>query len=327
MNSTRWNSEYSMAARVLDIFEAIRATLEMLKTGEADEKARAVELKKIMLVEQEVQALREIISLLEPVAQFTHWTGKSDHPTTSQIYPKIHSMIPASNSFATQQAQDLCGNPHCIIKELWPLETIPDPVLLSIFLNPACASVPMLDLPVTGDDGLTLRDKAKALAVKAHISLREKEITSKDSSQSGQLESQGSRSELQSIQAGKQQDRPELKETSENKLSMGYLGLEASFAVEAYCLNVKENSDALKYYMDIPQDYWRDRGSKPHYVKLAEIARSYVCIQATSNDSERLFSKAGQVISARKTSITDHNFRNIIFYNSFSRINEILNCQ
>ncbi|KAF8950144.1 hypothetical protein BGZ46_004732 [Entomortierella lignicola] len=183
------------------------------------------------------------------------WAGKFDSPTTSQTYPKLHPMIPAFNSFATQQAQDLCGNLHCGIKELRPLKIIQDPVLLSVFFGPACASIPTLDLPVTGDDGMTLREKAKALAIKVHILLSEKESTSKDSPQSDQPEPQSGRPELQNIQAGKQQDRPELKEINENKLSTGFLSLEAPFAVKAFCLNIKENSEAPKYYMNITQDY------------------------------------------------------------------------
>ncbi|KAF9192738.1 hypothetical protein BGZ49_003380, partial [Haplosporangium sp. Z 27] len=179
---------------------------------------------------------------------------------------KTSTMMGLQQGDHLQVHDQLCGGSYDVLESTnlditvstvhW---IIPDSILLSVFFNPVCAPIPMLDLPVAGGDGMTLRDKAKALVLKVHISLSEEESTSNYSSQSGQSEPQGSRSEP-----------PEHTET--------------------YSFDVKENSEALKYSMDIPQDYWRDRSSKSRYAKLVDVACSYVCVQVTSNDSERLFS-------------------------------------
>ena len=47
--------------------------------------------------------------------------------------------------------------------------------------------------------------------------------------------------------------------------------------------------------------WWKRNESEfPH---LAQIAKKYLSIQATSAPSERIFSKAGQIIDAQRTSL------------------------
>lgn len=48
-NVTRWNSHYTMAARLLQVIDAVSPTLTKLQGGSPDEKSKARELQKLML--------------------------------------------------------------------------------------------------------------------------------------------------------------------------------------------------------------------------------------------------------------------------------------
>ena len=48
-----------------------------------------------------------------------------------------------------------------------------------------------------------------------------------------------------------------------------------------------------------PLHWWKN--NEPRYPLLANVARKYLCICATSTASERVFSTAGQVVSSRRS--------------------------
>lgn len=76
--------------------------------------------------------------------------------------------------------------------------------------------------------------------------------------------------------------------------------------------------------MEAPQDYrWTDQ-ENPEVKDLAQVARSFLSIQATSTEFERLFSKAGRGPFARKTRMTDHNFPNVIFASSYDKFLHVI---
>ena len=60
-----------------------------------------------------------------------------------------------------------------------------------------------------------------------------------------------------------------------------------------------------------PLKWWKNDGSL--MPELQKLAKKYLCIPATSTPSERLFSKAGELISQRRSNLSDKNVNTVLF--------------
>ena len=69
-------------------------------------------------------------------------------------------------------------------------------------------------------------------------------------------------------------------------------------------------------YEDIkikPIEFWKTHGHT--MPELKKISEKYLCTPATSVPSERIFSKAGQIMSERRNRLSTKNLNQIIFLN------------
>lgn len=60
-----------------------------------------------------------------------------------------------------------------------------------------------------------------------------------------------------------------------------------------------------------PLIWWADR--QKIYPWLSKLAKKHLCIVATSVPCERVFSKAGQVVTERRNRLKDKNVEQILF--------------
>lgn len=70
-------------------------------------------------------------------------------------------------------------------------------------------------------------------------------------------------------------------------------------------------AEAHLHRKEDPLQWWKER--QTIYPHLAKLAKKYLCVIATSVPSERLFSKAGQLISERRSRLKGKNVQNILF--------------
>ena len=78
------------------------------------------------------------------------------------------------------------------------------------------------------------------------------------------------------------------------------------------------NSELQTYLQDIeinhnlcPLEWWKTRQQK--YPRLAKIAKKYLCIPATSANSERVFSTAGNIVNPKRASLLPENVDLLVF--------------
>lgn len=73
-------------------------------------------------------------------------------------------------------------------------------------------------------------------------------------------------------------------------------------------------AEPLVPLMADPLDWWRMRA--PVYKNLSTIMKRRLCIVATSVPSERVFSKTGQIITNRRSSLSASKVRELVFLNA-----------
>ena len=67
---------------------------------------------------------------------------------------------------------------------------------------------------------------------------------------------------------------------------------------------LSEDSDPLL-------DFWKKKETE--YPRLSILAQKYLCVQATSTPSERIFSKMGNVVSKKRNKLTPSHTNETIF--------------
>ena len=65
---------------------------------------------------------------------------------------------------------------------------------------------------------------------------------------------------------------------------------------------------------DDPLEWWRN--NEAAFPNIKQVANKYLVILATSVPSERLFSKVGELISAKRNSLKPKNVDMLLFLNS-----------
>jgi hypothetical protein len=82
--------------------------------------------------------------------------------------------------------------------------------------------------------------------------------------------------------------------------------------------NIKESDEVTDYlaipqirFNDCPLEWWKM--NKDRFPILSVLARIYLCIPATSTPSERLFSNAGNVMTVKRTQLSNSTFEHLLF--------------
>ena len=96
----------------------------------------------------------------------------------------------------------------------------------------------------------------------------------------------------------------------------------AQVNAESYILAYRAvlgNTTRKAKYFESPVVFWQMMEGMDNFASLCYLARMYLTIQATSSESERLFSRAGMVYTARRSWLSGNNFCNAIFFNSLEK--------
>ena len=60
-----------------------------------------------------------------------------------------------------------------------------------------------------------------------------------------------------------------------------------------------------------PLEWWKE--NQPKYPLLAKLAKQYLCVPGTSVPSERVFSTAGDIVTAQRSSLTSEHVDQLLF--------------
>ncbi|KAF9080141.1 hypothetical protein BGX29_005599, partial [Mortierella sp. GBA35] len=179
----------------------------------------------------------------------------------------------------------------------FPSSEIPDATLVAMFLNPGCFSTKLF----TAAAPAVYLNKAKGLTRKALMTLAR------------ETDSQAA-SVLVPVPA------PIVAGNALARLRNSTYMHKAESELLRYTAMVLLDPAGFDDYLDTPQAFWKE--VQPDLPLLARLFCAYHCVQATSSESERLFSKAGLLLSAKKSNTSSSNFFNMLMHSSYEKFRE-----
>jgi zinc finger BED domain-containing protein 1 (E3 SUMO-protein ligase ZBED1) len=87
--------------------------------------------------------------------------------------------------------------------------------------------------------------------------------------------------------------------------------------------NLEREENQIESYLLLPYpsmdaDRMKWWTNKLKFSNLYELSKKYLCLPASSASSERVFSKAGEVLSKKRSSLTENHVNDIVL--SFNKI-------
>ena len=283
--ATRWNSSYLMIKRLLQLRVPVYAVLH-------DESVTKPSDRSILdLNDSNWKVLEIIMPILEPFVQATEILGIESTPTGSQVFILLHGLFQtlAESDIDSGIGTDLKLKIKAGIKKRFhvdgsgiPIDDVVQcsPLILALALDPRYKSLKILSPPQQD----IVRNRVNALVANKQSENPEAQVKVK-------------------IEGEPQGKKPKI---TDCLLGDVIVDLTNDDTIDEY-------SDFLKEPIRIanPLEWWS--GAQTRYPKLAQLAKQYLCIPATSVPSERVFSVAGLTVSKLRGSLDPDTVNEILF--------------
>ncbi|XP_050339404.1 E3 SUMO-protein ligase ZBED1-like [Bactrocera neohumeralis] len=287
--ATRWNSGLIMMERICLIKEPLSAVLTSLPSAPN------------FLNASEWERLRDSITVLKPIEHMTTELSAQNYPTMSLVVPIVRVL-----QYAIRSQQMKTTEGECLKNSL--LEVI--------------------------SRRLGLLESSKMCAKSSSLDPRFKKIAFGNESNSSNAQKWLGEEVSAFIQRSQRTATAPVTElpADKNKLSLWTLLDPKVAEAKTICHNAPSVNAhiSLEQYLrqdfverhQNPLNYWDSK--KATFPELYELSKKYLCIPATS--SERVFSKAGQIIIDRRNRLKGEKLDQIIFLNSNFNIYLIFFC-
>ncbi|XP_065682346.1 uncharacterized protein LOC136086280 isoform X1 [Hydra vulgaris] len=279
--TTRWNSDYMCIKSVLEVKDAIKT---LAKTND--------EFERSCPSDDQWKTLEYSIPFLEKIYNISVTLSADKRPTIQDVIPELYSLH-----------QELLSHQHhkhkptrtfikmliCELQERYPLNGAEQ--LINCFAN-------FLDPRYKG---LHLIEYKKCDEIKEAILTQEKEKKHEKASMSSSKTDNESNENVKVNHHELLRKRLKQDILARSASTMTKLGLEIDHYLAAKI--AEETTDIL--------EWWKTM--KLQYPILSNYARKYLCIPATSATSERVFSSAGNVVTARRTTLAVENVEKMVY--------------
>ncbi|CAG9840808.1 unnamed protein product [Diabrotica balteata] len=288
---TRWNSTYFMNQRIFELKDAVKTTIALINKNIP------------VLSEDEWKICSELVMILEPFEEVTRNMSGENFLTASQVIGFTNGLTSVCNSMKNE---DLSTISNSVINQLLKgLKTR----LINIENNKTIALATLLDprfkLAVFTDEMAAESIKSYCTELMADIWRKKYQIAASTlvTETEEQRESQQEEKHPKfSIWTNLDKMITSKKKPSGSKTSAAIVELNRYLDEE--CINRKEN----------PLLWWKQ--NQFCYPLLAQIVKKHFCVVATSVPCERLFSKAGNMITQRRTRLSTKRAEQLLFLNS-----------
>lgn len=285
---TRWNSTYFMFERVVALCEPLAATVAVLHNP--------VELP----TEEEWIILKDFCHILKPFEAVTVEMSSEKHVTLSKVILIIKGLLSSLNKIkGSLKSQTGAKLLDCLVAGI-----------TSRFGNPET------NITMGKATFLDPRFKTKAFKIEDCLRRVKEELQEEIINLIKKSESEApniTETEIGSLQPSKDDEHSEdniiwedfdrvVKTSKTTQISPTAIAIAE---LRMYCEEI--NLDRKKD----PLTWWADR--QKIYPWLSKLAKKHLCIVATSVPCERVFSKAGQVVTERRNRLKGKNVEQILF--------------
>ena len=273
---TRWNSLFYMFERMIEQHEAVTTTLCLLDKSN------------LCLSVEEIEAMKNAVTLLKPYEAATREMSADQYLTISKVIPLARSLQQlTAGAINSQLCDGLCLQMRRRFLNMESNQTL----AASTLLDPRLKKVAFAD-GGAADQGAR-RLTSEMTSESSNTSMEEPNMSSGITQNSKEARSCGL------WHAFDQQ----VAEMSNKRTPTTDAMVETHQYLQQRNIGRKEDS----------LSWWQQNGS--HYPQLALLAMKYLCIPSTSVPAERLFSKAGELVSARRSRLKPKHVNMYLFLN------------
>ncbi|XP_051814750.1 E3 SUMO-protein ligase ZBED1-like [Acanthochromis polyacanthus] len=291
---TRWNSSYEMLERYIEQKAAVYAAL-------TDESVKKNVKALITLSDEELKTVEMVVEILQPLKKITDALSSAQNPTVSMIRPLYHWVLIAMEPSAKDSptVRDL----KSAIEANWkPRYSDPS---LQLFLDETTELDPRFK-SLSYLDALTRSEIFKSLTDKI-LQPHPRQASGEETGQSSAGD------QTASAAAGPPAKKSALSELFGDFFSHGQAVAGAS---KPWPQVVEEEVQQYRLAPVIeleenPLKWWKE--NKLSYPHLSKLAKSCLPVQAPSVPSERVFSTAGDVVTAHRRCLDPQNVNMLIF--------------
>ncbi|CAG5100699.1 Similar to ZBED1: E3 SUMO-protein ligase ZBED1 (Homo sapiens) [Cotesia congregata] len=277
---TRWNSAYDMVERLVEQRKAVECVL-------LDKEITTKKMmKKLLLNESDWTYLRDVIKIFKPFEVATRLMSSESQSTLSMVRPTVYSLL---KKFLLQQDDD--SENISLLKEILEKE------LTTRFLT---------------------NTNVTCCAIASYLNPRYKDLADEEESYRDKI-----KEKLKEMRERITVNEPDLSKNQRER-DLDYLfdpvrglsgnlqrmaSLEGQSAIEKEMIKYEREPTIPK--SDNPLLWWNSKRNK--FPILANFARKFLCIPPSSTLSERVFSTAGNIISAKRSCLSPETANLLIF--------------
>ncbi|XP_062566541.1 E3 SUMO-protein ligase ZBED1-like [Saccostrea cucullata] len=319
---TRWNSAYDMFTRYLELQVAVTAVIRNKNLGTSTDKT----LKDLRtLTDDDVSMAEEVVRCLRPLKSITTALCTESIPTISVILP-LHDQL--CNNFLQPKEEDTpCAKnvKKAVLNDLTNrYSKQQDDLAVASALDPRFKSLPFLSADEKENCFQNIINRMKNVnTVQVKVEPQNENCQSQlpplpqmpESSGASQLSTSLTEAEEKESDEKLLSDKP----TDTKSGFADFLGDVYITAVDkAPTPDEKARQEVEKYrhmpsvaVSSNPLVWWKENAK--NFPVLSVIAKQYLCIPATSVPSERVFSTAGDIVTAQRASLKPKHVDMLIF--------------
>lgn len=295
--STRWNSTFYMIERLLEQRWPVTATL-------SDPEITAKGKKYLDLKAEQWVLLEELVEGLRPFECATVYLSGQEYATASCL-PQVIKGLQRSmqqRSFETGSGKAFLSNAKHEVAERWgnlisvasaaDVDSVKNPILIASALDPRFLKLKFL----TPEDGTRVQGAVEVLAIK-----QAKESAGFGDSTKQYISAPPEKSVLDVLLSDTDSPNSEEDEETQDDQMIQMVRNEVQRYFAGPPLGKKE--DPLKWW----------GGNEKSFPTLSKVAKSLLCIPATSTPAERIFSAAGNICSQKRACLTPEHVEMLTF--------------